>query len=222
MRTRSRRRKMRMPPRQSTASQQDILVAASRLFADHGFDGVSLSAIARLAGTSKANILYHFSSKDTLYIRVLEDSCIEVMDALEMELNATSDIQQRLARFAERHLQGLLERADIGRLIMRELQDRDNPRGRELANGVLRNHFNAIVGHIESAQAQGTIRANIDPAVLIATILGADSFFFGNREHLRDNEKCQGFVDEPGRFTCGMVDILLNGILVPEPTPDPK
>lgn len=51
--------------------EQEILEAAKRLFAVRGFGGVSLDHIAREVGTAKQNLLYYFSSKETLYRRVL-------------------------------------------------------------------------------------------------------------------------------------------------------
>lgn len=44
-----------------------ILDAAERLFAEHGFDGVSLRNIASAASTTQALVSYHFGSKLDLY-----------------------------------------------------------------------------------------------------------------------------------------------------------
>ncbi len=51
--------------------EQEILEAAKRLFAQRGYGGVSLDHIAREVGTAKQNLLYYFSSKESLYRRVL-------------------------------------------------------------------------------------------------------------------------------------------------------
>jgi TetR/AcrR family transcriptional regulator len=51
--------------------EQDILEAAKRLFAKRGYAGVSLDHIAREVGTAKQNLLYYFSTKESLYRRVL-------------------------------------------------------------------------------------------------------------------------------------------------------
>ena len=45
------------------AGELAILEAAERLFAQQGYDGVSMRTIAREAGVSKANIYHHFDSK---------------------------------------------------------------------------------------------------------------------------------------------------------------
>ncbi|HET8904097.1 MAG TPA: TetR/AcrR family transcriptional regulator [Saccharospirillum sp.] len=50
-----------------------ILEAAEIEFAQHGFKGTSLNAIAERAGLPKSNILYYFQSKIGLYGAVLSD-----------------------------------------------------------------------------------------------------------------------------------------------------
>ena len=48
-----------------------LLAAASRLFAQHGFEGVSVRDIAAEAGVGHAGVNYHFRSKSELYKEVL-------------------------------------------------------------------------------------------------------------------------------------------------------
>ncbi len=50
-----------------------ILQAATRLFAECGFEGATIAAVAQAAGISKQNLLYYFPTKPSLYQRVLDD-----------------------------------------------------------------------------------------------------------------------------------------------------
>lgn len=61
-------------PRQQTrqALEQHILDAAETIFAERGFKGASMQAIADLAKLPKANLHYYFASKKNLYRSVLE------------------------------------------------------------------------------------------------------------------------------------------------------
>ncbi len=53
--------------------ESTILAAATRLFAECGFDGTSIAAVAERTGISKQNLLYYFPTKNGLYQRVLDD-----------------------------------------------------------------------------------------------------------------------------------------------------
>lgn len=65
--------------------EQKILRAATEVFAETGYAGSSLAAIAELAGLSKQNLLYYFPTKQALYHRVLDqvlDQWLDRMDSL--------------------------------------------------------------------------------------------------------------------------------------------
>lgn len=54
-----------------------ILEAAKKLFPLHGFDGVSMDAIAAEAGVSKLTVYNHFTDKDTLFVEAIREACLE-------------------------------------------------------------------------------------------------------------------------------------------------
>ncbi|MCP4657706.1 MAG: helix-turn-helix transcriptional regulator, partial [bacterium] len=47
----------------AAATREALLEAATELFAERGFDGAKVEAIARRAGVNKAMISYHFGGK---------------------------------------------------------------------------------------------------------------------------------------------------------------
>src|SRR5947207_15709455 len=52
-------------------SRDQILRAATDLFATRGFHETSMAEVARTAGVSKALIFWHFKNKDELFVAVL-------------------------------------------------------------------------------------------------------------------------------------------------------
>lgn len=79
----------RKPRRRSAnreAQELKILAAAEEVFAEQGFNGASVEAIAERSGLSKQNMLYYFPSKESLYQHVIKDILdlwIEKMDLME-------------------------------------------------------------------------------------------------------------------------------------------
>lgn len=64
-----------------------VCEAAVTHFAIHGYDGASLNEIAAMIGIKKASLYFHFSSKDALFLQVLEDA-IQVETAFVEQLFA--------------------------------------------------------------------------------------------------------------------------------------
>ena len=89
----------------SSSGEQAILEAAEYLFAEKGFDAVSMSAIAKLANSSKPNIYHHFKNKDELYLSIMKNAVQSTSTLLDTLEDAPGSIRQRLADFyAERTL----------------------------------------------------------------------------------------------------------------------
>jgi TetR/AcrR family transcriptional regulator len=85
--------------------EQELMEVAKRLFAAHGYGGVSLDRIAQEAGTAKQNLLYYFPKKEVLYRRVLDsvlDVWLSYMDVLAQHLD---DPEQALREYIARKLQ---------------------------------------------------------------------------------------------------------------------
>lgn len=51
---------------------EKIIAAAEEEFAERGFDGAGMKALANRAGVSQSLLHYHFGSKDKLYAKVIE------------------------------------------------------------------------------------------------------------------------------------------------------
>jgi AcrR family transcriptional regulator len=64
----------RRPGRRSgpTESRGEILAAARRLFADHGYDGATIRAIAREAGVDAALVHHFFGTKERVFVAAME------------------------------------------------------------------------------------------------------------------------------------------------------
>lgn len=72
----------RDPERTSTA----ILAASTKEFAEKGYGGARINAIAERAGINKRMLYHYFGGKDALYLAVLEGSYMQIR-AAEMKLH---------------------------------------------------------------------------------------------------------------------------------------
>ena len=75
--------KLLVKPSIREINERAILGAAERVFAEHGYSGATMSAIAARAGSPKANIHYYFATKEVLYRAVIERVLTAWLDAAQ-------------------------------------------------------------------------------------------------------------------------------------------
>lgn len=78
-----------------------LMDTAAEMFAEFGFDGVSVRAIGRAAGWSAALIFYHFTSKANLYEEVFAHKIDQSIEQVDERLRGITDCQKRLQEFVE-------------------------------------------------------------------------------------------------------------------------
>ena len=192
--------------------EQGILDAAEILFAEKGFDAVSMSAIAKLANTSKPNIYHHFKNKNELYLAIMKTAVQRssvLLDALE---DAPGTFRQRLAGFSAGQLDNVLEHKRSTQLILREALSGGSERGREIAKYTVYGFFNRLVGMVEQGQQEGEFRNDIDPALASFMIVSANMFYFQSVPVLNHIPEAK-FSEDVSVYNDGVMDIFFNGVL---------
>ena len=94
-----RKRKTQSEKREQT--REDILAAASRVFAERGFHAASLDAIADEAGFSRGAVYYNFAGKDELFLELLDRRCAERAQDLREVFTGEGDDIDRSRQQAE-------------------------------------------------------------------------------------------------------------------------
>jgi len=169
--------------------ERRILEAAENLFSRYGFDGVSIQRIATQAEVSKATIFHHFSSKQALYISVLNRACHDIGSILQSLGEKPCQSVKPLRAFAAAHLENLFEQGHLSRLILREVMDGNRERGQTLAVEVFGEHFTRLATLVRSGQREGILRRDMDAADAAAAIVGLNVFLFESwpvLQHLPD------------------------------------
>jgi len=65
------------------SKKQAILEAATRLFAQKGFENASMSELAKLTDIAQGTIFYHFKNKEELFISILEEFKVSITEEFE-------------------------------------------------------------------------------------------------------------------------------------------
>lgn len=85
----------------ATDTRDLIFAAAASEFSAHGFDGVSVDAIAQAASVNKAMIYYHFEGKLGLYRAVVRDMLGAVGGAATAIAASVDAPEKKIARFIQ-------------------------------------------------------------------------------------------------------------------------
>jgi TetR/AcrR family transcriptional regulator len=202
---------MKVKPGQSPG-EAAILAAGVRLFAEQGFDGVSMRGVAEAAGVSKANIYHHFNSKEALYLAILQSSAAETAQLVENLADGADHFDKRLKEFSKAYLHHLFDRRLHSRLLLREALSGDEQKSKKIADQVVGNIFRRMISILRAGQQGGVLREDLDPALCAFLLMGANAFFFQAQGILKHFPEA-GFAHEGARFSDGMVDVLLNGML---------
>src|SRR5512142_466615 len=55
------------------ATRAHVIEVATRLFAEHGYDGTSVEAVQASSGVSRGSLYHHFPGKEALFLAVMEE-----------------------------------------------------------------------------------------------------------------------------------------------------
>lgn len=149
---------------------EQILGHATRLFAERGFDGVSVQEIADAVGISKPSLLYHFPSKDDLRRRVLENLMAHWNDVLPHLLRAATSGEGQFDAVALETVRFFAADADRARLLMREMLDRPDDMN-DLASTHVKPWVTVVCDYIRKGQAQGRVHADVDPEAYVHCVI---------------------------------------------------
>jgi AcrR family transcriptional regulator len=136
---------------EADSSRERLLISAEQLFADKGFDGISVRDIANAAGVNSALVGYYFGSKQGLLSEVYTRYCT----ALNQER------ARLLQKFSEKKKGPTLEQV-LEAFIRPSLEITTDDRGRSNFT-----RLRVILSAENSALLERLVAANFDPSSLI-------------------------------------------------------
>jgi len=195
-----------------SSGEQAILEAAEILFAQKGFDAVSMSAIAKLANTSKPNIYHHFKNKDDLYLAVMKTAVRRTSALLDALEEAPGSFSQRLADFAAGQLDNVMTHERSTKLVLRETLTEDSRAGQEIARLVMGDVVSRLVEMVHRGQVDNEFRKDVDPTLAAFMIFSANMFFFQSSPVMSHFPEFD-LSSDARTFSRDVMDLLINGML---------
>jgi AcrR family transcriptional regulator len=143
-----------------------ILAAAVQLFAEYGYHAATMRDIAQIAGIQAASIYYHYPSKQTLLVEIMETHMRKLNSNLERIVSKPHEVHQRLYEAISNHI--LLHTTYKSEFFIIDTEIRalegDN-RGKILA---MRDYYEDLI--------QGLLREGMEQGVLCQTDVKISSY----------------------------------------------
>ena len=199
--------------RDAEATREALLVAATELFADRGFAGATVDAIAVRARVNKAMINYYFQGKQGLYTAILkrdfEWALTRLAELEHQPARADAKLSRFVAIFGELHQR----RPGLSAMMLHEAMSGGRGLDPELLPN-MRRIFEAVQSIVAQGVAEGTFR-EVDPLFMHQTVIGCLAFFFATKP-LRDRMIAEGVVPvappDPQKFVVHVQQLLARGL----------
>jgi len=153
--------------------RERVLQAALECFGRFGFEGTSTRAVAEQAKVTHTLVLYHFQSKDQLWIATMENALRPYIAAMKESREKSKDAPARegLKNFIEQFIMLSARYPQIHR-ILTTASNQETERLQWIIDHFLREHFTMVRDLIRRGQVEGDVR-QCDPARLYYHIIGA-------------------------------------------------
>ena len=205
--------------RDAAATRDALLTAGAELFAERGYEGVPVAAIAQKAGVNKAMINYHFGGKRKLYLAIVSATFAEIV--ADVEALAASP---RPAPEALRELVAVVGELASRRhphfcaMMLREVMAGGKHLDPEVIDKPAR-----ILGAVQRIVARGVRDGDfrpVDPLMTHLSLVGSLVFFFATtrfRERVLANRRPAIKPPEAAAYVKHIQDLLTHGLAAGRP-----
>jgi len=153
-------------------SKEDVLREATRLFAEKGYDGLSMGDLAARVGLRKASLFHHFPTKDAMYERVLTVLVEAVQHAIADATSSKGSTLERLDRLSDLLTAALGEHPHAARLLVSEAIH-GGPTVRAPFGKKVEAALAAARAFVRAGQREGVFDRDLDPTHVVLSVIGS-------------------------------------------------
>ncbi|HEV8046719.1 MAG TPA: TetR/AcrR family transcriptional regulator [Terriglobales bacterium] len=188
-----------------------ILLHATEVFYDKGYEGASMRDLARSSGMSLSGLYYYFESKEKLLYLIQKHTFSTIVERLRKRLDEVSDPEQRIRVFILNHLEYFLANQKAMKVLSHEAEVLKNGFGAEIA-AIKREYYRICVGLLDDFKLAKRLEFSSRMAVL-------SLFGMMNWIYTWYNPRVDAHAEDLSR---GMGDIFLRGISAERQRSNPK
>jgi AcrR family transcriptional regulator len=150
--------------------REDILDVAENLFAEQGFEAVSIRDISKAAGINIAMVSYYFGSKEKLYEDVINRKLIST-ELLHRHTDHCTTYTEKLFALVDIYIEKFFERRQFQNIIFREMTMNQRTVMAEKITAMVHQNFLLVVDIINKGIKQKEFR-KVDVEMTVMSVIG--------------------------------------------------
>lgn len=155
----------------------ELIDVATQVFYEKGYDGASLQDIADRLGMLKGSLYYYIQSKEDLLFDVISAVHKEGLAVIRARSEVAGDPLERLESVIVGHVEHTCRNLVPTAVFLHELSSLPEERRREVL-GSEHAYQGVFRDLIEKAQAEGLVRADLDPRLAALSVLGSTNWVY--------------------------------------------
>ena len=197
------RRRLCPPETRFDRRLSEILIHATSVFDEKGYEGASMRDLSRASGMSLAGLYYYFESKERLLFLIQKHTFSTIVQRLKQRLEGVGDPEQRIRIFILNHLEYFLANQAAMKVLSHEANALKNGFASELA-AIKREYYRICLGLLEDLKRDRGLQLSSRIAVL-------SLFGMMNWIYTWHNPRVDADAEDIARE---MGDIFLRGVLL--------
>jgi AcrR family transcriptional regulator len=156
-----------MPASETRFDQRlaEILVHATDVFYQKGYEGASMRDLSRASGVSLSGLYYYFESKEKLLYLIQKHTFSTIVERLRERLKDVANPEMRVRVFILNHLEYFLANQKAMKVLSHEDDVLKNGYGSEIA-AIKREYYRICVGLLDELQREKGLEFSSRLAVL--------------------------------------------------------
>ena len=197
--------------------KRQILEAATRVFAAKGFEGATISDIAREAGVSEGSIYNYFKNKNDLLVSLPRQMIEPTIENVNARISMPGGIgslppEQMLTMVAQNIIRTIQQNAHIFRALVSALPSMKQPQREKYLNQVVRYATGTLEAYFAAQIKQGVFCPHQDPRILARAFVGMFFPYIVFREMLQVETDADWTYDQ---IIAQVVPLFLRGVMTP-------
>ncbi len=157
------------------SKKDQIALGALTAFSQYGFSETTMDTIAEVAQVAKGTLYYHFSTKEELFLYVIEKGVKMLIDSVSSVMqNQSLTADERMICVLDEHLRFFSEHPEISLLLMSFFTG-DEQRDQTIAS-LLADYFMTMETYITEIKQKGFIREDVEVRTLVSALFGMIGF----------------------------------------------